>query len=312
MEHILKQPDGKKRYIREVTALTKSFSLSVPSKESEKLRDEVGFFQAIKASILKNTETSGIKKSKEDMDSAIKQIVSKALSSEGVIDVFEVSGMDKPEISILSDRFLEDVKGMKHKNLAFEALKKLLADQIRTRFKQNKIKNKKFSEMLEEVIRRYQNRSIDSAQVIQELIEIAKQVREDKQRGEELGLSPDEEAFYDALANNEAAIEKLGDELLKKIARELTEIVRKNTSIDWTIRKNVQSKLKVMVKRLLRRYGYPPDKQKIATDMVLEQAKGFAQYLAEDNEKYYINEYLNESPTNMAVAEKKENYKIKK
>jgi type I restriction enzyme R subunit len=246
------------------------------------------------------------------MDSAIKQIVSKAISSEGVIDVFEIAGMDKPEISILSDKFLEDVKGMKHKNLAFEALKKLLADQIRTRFKQNKIKNKKFSEMLEEVIRRYQNRSIGSAQVIQELIEIAKQVREDKQRGEELGLSSDEEAFYDALANNEAAIEKLGDELLKKIARELTEIVRKNTSIDWTMRKNVQSKLKVMVKRLLRRYGYPPDKEKIATDMVLEQAKGFAEDWAEDSDESSINEYLNENPTNMAVAEKKEKYKTKK
>jgi type I restriction enzyme R subunit len=306
MEHILSLKDGKKRYVREVTALTKAFSLSVPSKESEKLRDEVGFFQAIKASIIKNTETTTSKKSKEEMDSAINQIVSKALSSDGVIDVFEVAGMDKPEISILSDKFLDDVKGMKHKNLAFEALKKLLADQIRTRFKQNKIKNKKFSEMLEEVIKRYQNRSIDSAQVIQQLIEIAKQVRIDKQRGEELGLSPDEEAFYDALANNEAAVEKLGDELLKKIARELTEIVRKNTSIDWTMRKNVQSKLKVMVKRLLRRYGYPPDKEKIATDMVLEQAKGFAEDWALPNEKTSINEYIN-NKNSFAIAEKKRN-----
>lgn len=287
MEHILKQSDGKKRYIREVTALTKAFSLSVPSKESEKLRDEVGFFQAIKASLIKNTEISGRKKSNGGMDSAIKQIVSKALSSEGVIDVFKVAGMDKPEISILSDKFLEDVKGMKHKNLAFEALKKLLTDQIRTRFNQNKIKNKKFSEMLEEVIRRYKNRSIDSARVIQELIEIAKQVREDKRRGEELGLSYDEEAFYDALANNESAIEKLGNELLKKIARELTEIVRKNTSIDWTVRKNVQAKLKIMVKRLLRKYGYPPDQEKIATDMVLEQAKGFAEDWSKSEQTNY-------------------------
>ncbi|MFW5852508.1 MAG: type I restriction endonuclease subunit R [Nanoarchaeota archaeon] len=306
MEHILKQPDGKKRYIREVTALTKAFSLSVPSKESEKLRDEVGFFQAIKASILKNTESSGVKKSKEDMDSAIKQIVSKALSSEGVIDVFEVAGMDKPEISILSDKFLDDVKGMTHKNLAFEALKKLLADQIKARFKQNKIKNKKFSEMLEEVIKKYQNRSITSAQVVQELVEIAKQVRDDKQRGKELGLTKDEEAFYDALANNESAVEELGDEILKKISRELTELVRKNTSIDWTIRKNVQSKLKVMIKRLLRKYGYPPDKQKVATDMVLEQAKGFAQDWAEDAK--ISNDFTNGLPE-MAVADnKKEKY----
>jgi type I restriction enzyme, R subunit len=281
MEHILSIPDGKKRYLQEVTALTKAFSLSIPSKESEKLRDEVGFFQAIKASILKNTETTTSKKSHADMDSAIKQIVSKAVSSEGVIDVFEVAGIEKPEISILSDKFLEDIQGMKHKNLAFEALKKLLADQIRTRFKQNKIKNKKFSEMLEEVIKRYQNRSIDSAQVIQELIEIAKQVREDKRRGEELGLSPEEEAFYDALADNESAIKTLGDIILRQIAVELTDMVRKNTSIDWTMRTAVQSKLKVMIKRLLRKYGYPPDQERLATDLVLEQAKLFAEDWAE-------------------------------
>ncbi|MBU0471123.1 MAG: DUF3387 domain-containing protein [Nanoarchaeota archaeon] len=217
MEHILGVHDGKKRYLREVTALTKAFSLAVPSRESEKLRDDIGFFQAIKASIFKNTESTTSNKTQADINSAIKQIVSKAVSSSGVIDVFEVAGIEKPEISILSDKFLEDVQGMKHKNLAFEALKKLLADQIRIRFKQNKIKNRKFSEMLEEVIRRYQNRSIDSAQVIQELIEIAKQVREDKERGEELGLSPEEEAFYDALADNESAIRTLGDIVLNKL-----------------------------------------------------------------------------------------------
>lgn len=282
MEHILELPDGKKRFIREVTALTKAFSLSVPSKESEQLRDEVGFFQAIKASIIKNTESSANKKTQQEIDYAIKQIVSKAVSSVGVIDVFEVAGIEKPEISILSDKFLEDVKGLKHKNLAIEALNILLTDQIKTRFKQNKIKNKKFSEMLEDVIRRYQNRSIDSALVIQKLIEIAKQVREDKLRGEELGLSLEEEAFYDALADNESAIKTLGEEVLKQIAIELTELVRNNTSIDWTMRNNVQAKLKVMVKRLLRKYGYPPDKEKMATDLVLEQAKLFAEDWAED------------------------------
>ncbi|MBU1854485.1 MAG: type I restriction endonuclease subunit R, partial [Nanoarchaeota archaeon] len=310
MEHILSISDGKKRYLREVTALTKAFSLSVPSKESEKLRDEVGFFQAIKASILKNTETTTSKKTHADMDSAIKQIVSKAVFSGGVIDVFEVAGIEKPEISILSDKFLEDVQGMKHKNLAFEALKKLLADQIRTRFKQNKIKNRKFSEMLEEVIRRYQNRSIDSAQVIQELIEIAKQVREDKQRGEELGLSPEEEAFYDALADNESAIKTLGDIILKQIAVELTDLVRKNTSIDWTMRTAVQAKLKVMIKRLLRKYGYPPDQEKIATDLILEQAKLFAEDWAEETvEEDSKNQYINENKFTMAVAEKKKEFK---
>jgi len=313
MEHILSIPDGKKRYLREVTALTKAFSLSVPSKESENLRDEIGFFQAIKASIFKNTESTPSRKTQADMDSAIKQIVSKAVSSDGVIDVFEVAGIEKPEISILSDKFLEDVQGMKHKNLAFEALKKLLADQIRIRFKQNKIKNRKFSEMLEEVIRRYQNRSIDSAQVIQELIEIAKQVREDKERGEELGLSPEEEAFYDALADNKSAIKALGDIVLKQIAIELTDLVRKNTSIDWTMRSAVQAKLKVMIKRLLRKYGYPPDQEKIATDLVLEQAKLFAEDWAEIvNEEPKINEYIVEKNGIMALADKKSKYVPKK
>ena len=201
---------------------------------------------------------------------------------------------------------------MKHKNLAFEALKKLLADQIRTRFNQNKIKNRKFSEMLEEVIRRYQNRSIDSAQVIQELIELAKQVREDKQRGEELGLSPEEEAFYDALADNESAIKTLGDIVLKQIAVELTDLVRKNTSIDWTMRSTVQAKLKVMIKRLLRKYGYPPDKEKIATDLILEQAKLFAEDWAEENmDNSLVNPYMMDNSPMMAVTEKNEKYGMK-
>jgi len=276
MEHILSLPDGKKRYIKEVSALTKAFSLSIPSEESEKLRDEVALFQAIKASIIKNTGSSNTNQN-QNMDSAIKQIVSKAVSSEGVIDIFEATGMKKPEISILSDEFLNEVKGMEHKNLAFEALKKLLADQIKTVFKRNKIKNKKFSEMLEEAIKKYQNRSIDSAQIIQELIDIAKQVRDDKQRGVKLGLTIEEEAFYDALSDNESAVKVLGDDVLKQIAVELTDLVRKNTSIDWTRRTSVQAKLKVMIKRLLRKYGYPPDKEKIATDLVLEQAKLFAE-----------------------------------
>ena len=192
-----------------------------------------------------------------------------------------LAGIEKPEISILSDKFLDEIQGMKFKNLAFEALKKLLADQIKTRFKQNKIKNERFSKMLEAVIRRYQNRSIDSAQVIQELIEIAKKVREDKAKGKELGLTPEEEAFYDALSNNDSAKKVLGETILKQIASELTELVRKNTSIDWTLRTTVQAKLKVMIKRLLRKYGYPPDTEKIATDLILEQAKLFAEDWAE-------------------------------
>ncbi len=313
MEHILAQKDGKKRYVREVVGLTRAYALAVPSEEAEKIRDEVGFFQAIKASIVKNTEVQGKQKTDTELNSAIKQIVSKAVSSGGVIDIFEAAGIKKPEISVLSDSFLDDVKGMKHKNLAFEALRKLLADQIRIRFKYNKIRNKKFSEMLEEAIRRYQNRSIDSAQVIQELIEIAHKIREDKDRGKELGLTPEEEAFYDALDNHDGAMEVLGEEVMKKIARELTELVRKNTSIDWTLRESVQAKLKVMIKRLLREYGYPPDKQKMAIDLVLEQAKLFAEDWAETNETTSEqNQYVIESPAQMMVAEKKSEYKKQK
>jgi len=304
MEHILALPEGKKRYVREVTALTKAFSLSIPSKESQEIRDEVGFFQAIKASIIKNTEKPTGKKSTAEIDSAINQLVSKSVASNAVIDVFEVAGMDKPEISILSDKFLKEVQGMKHKNLAFEALKKLLADQIRARFKQNAIKNRKFSEMLEEAIKKYQNKTIDSAQVIQELVNIAKQVRDEKNRGQELGLSPEEEAFYDALANNKSAIDELGDVVLKQIALELTKLVKDNASIDWTMRSSVQAKLKVMIKRLLRKYGYPPDQQKIATDLVLDQAKLFAEDWSEDE---VTDEYFYENVAEMAVAEKKKN-----
>ena len=277
MNHILGLPDGKKRYIKEVTALSKAYSLAIPSRESEEIRDEVALFQAIKASIVKNTCTNTGGSSEQVVDSAIKQIISKAIASEGIVDVFDTIGMKKPEISILSDEFLDEVKGMKQKNLAFEALKKILSDQIKTVFKRNTIKNKKFSEMLSDAIKRYQNRSIDSAQVIRELIEIAKQMREEKENGKKLGLSEEEIAFYDALSDNESAVEILGEEVLKQIAIELTDLVRKNTSIDWTRRSNVQAKLRVMIKRLLKKYGYPPDKTKMATDLVLEQAKLFAE-----------------------------------
>jgi type I restriction enzyme R subunit len=295
MEHIFALADGKKRFLREVTALTKAFKLSVPSDESENLRDEIGLFQAIKASIIKNTEQTAGKKTADELDAEIKQIVSKAVISEGVVDIFKNAGLNKPDISVLSDAFLAEVKEMKHKNLALEALKKLLADEIKTRFGKNKIKDRKFSEMLQETIKKYQNRSIDAAQVILELIEIAKQLREEKQKGKELGLSPEEEAFYDALSNNDSAIKILGNEVLKKIAVELTDLVRKNAKIDWTVRSSVQAKLRVMIKRLLRKYGYPPDKTKMATDLVLGQAKLFAEEWAEEkeldskNEIYTIN-----------------------
>ena len=278
MDHILKLKDGKKRYFKEVSLLIKAFSLSIPSKEAEKIRDEVAFFQMIKSSLVKNTETKESISNDERVDSVIRQIMSKSIVSEDIVDVFKVAGIKKPEISILSDEFLDEVKNLKQKNLAFEVLKKIMADQIKVIYRKNKIKNEKFSEMLEKTIREYQNRSITSVQVIQELLEIAKDIKEDKKKGKELGLSPEEEAFYDALANNKSAVEILGTDTLKKMAFELTELIRKNVTIDWTKRKAVQAKIRIMIKHLLRKYGYPPDKQKLATDLVLDQAK----LLAED------------------------------
>ena len=280
MEHILAQDKGKERYIKNVTALSSAYALSVPSEEAERIRDDVGFFQAIKASILKTT-TAETEKSDELIHSAIKQIVSEAVSSDEVIDIFQAAGMKKPEISILSDHFLAEVQGMQHKNLAFEALKKLLNDEIKVRFRFNRLKDKKFSEMIKEALIKYQNRSIDTAEVIKELIDIAKKMRDEEKRGKKLGLTAEEEAFYDALTDNGSATDILGNAVLKKMAVELTEIVRKNASIDWTKREAVQAKLRSMVKRLLRRYGYPPDKQKMATELVLDQAKSFAEVWAE-------------------------------
>ena len=270
IEHILEQKDGKERLLKYVTELSQAFALSVPNDEAIKIRDDVAFFQTIRSAIAKMTTPSG--KTIDDLDSAIKQIVSKAISTDKVIDIFAVAGIKKPDISILSDEFLEEIKGMKQKNLALEALKKLLNDEIKVSFKRNIVQARSFAKMLEETIKKYQNRTIETAQVIAQLIDLAKDFREAQKRGEKLNLSEDELAFYDALANNESAVEVLGDETLKKIARELTVLIRKNTTIDWTLRDSVKANLRVIVKRLLRKYGYPPDKQEEATKLVLEQA----------------------------------------
>jgi type I restriction enzyme R subunit len=242
----------------------------VPNDEAIKIRDDVAFFQTVRSAIAKMTAPSG--KTIDDLDSAIKQIVSKAISTDKVIDIFAVAGIKKPDISILSDEFLEEIKGMKQKNLALETLKKLLNDEIKVSFKRNIVQARSFAKMLEETIKKYQNRTIETAQVIAQLIDLAKDFREAQKRGEKLNLSEDELAFYDALSNNESAVEVLGDETLKKIARELTVLIRKNTTIDWTLREGVKANLRVIVKRLLRKYGYPPDKQEEATKLVLEQA----------------------------------------
>ena len=276
MDYILKQEKGKERFIKHTSLLTGAFALANPSKEALEIRDEVALFQAIKASFMKATNPI-TKRDKDNLDTALKQIVSNSVASKGVIDIFKLLDMDKPNISVLSNEFLVAVQKIEYKNLAFEALKKLLKDEINIRFKKNVVKSRKFSEMLEEAIRKYKNRSIDSAEVVKALSDIAKKMREEKSEGKELGLSKEEEAFYDALADNKSAVDLLGNEVLAKMAHEIRELVKNNASIDWEIRESVQAKLRVMVKRLLTKYGYPPDKQKMAVDLVLTQAEGFAE-----------------------------------
>ena len=271
MEHILKEKDKKERFAREVTALLKAFSLAVPHGKAMKIKDEVGIFQAIKSAITKTTETK--RELQDKFDSAIKQILSKAVISDRIIDIFEAAGIQKPELSILSEGFLAEVKEMPQKNLAFEALKKLLNDEIRIMSKKNMVQAKSFMDLLDKTIKKYTNRSIEAAQVIEELIELARKVRDEKGRGKELNMNDDEVAFYDALEVNDSAVKVLGDDALRKIALELTEMIRNSVTIDWTQRESVQAGMRLKVKKILRRYGYPPDKEKNAIETVLKQAE---------------------------------------
>jgi type I restriction enzyme R subunit len=215
----------------------------------------------------------GETKSEEELDLAVRQIVSRAVASEGVVDIFSAAGLKKPDMSILSEKFLAEVRGMPQRNLAVELLRKLLSGEIQTRRRKNVVQARSFAEMLEQTIRRYQNRAIETAQVIEELIGLAKEMRQANERGQTLGLSDDELAFYDALGVNDSAVKVLGDDTLRAIARELVAIVRANVTIDWTVRENVRAQLRVLVKRILRKHGYPPDKQEKATQTVLEQAE---------------------------------------
>lgn len=269
---ILGIENGKDRYINAVTALTKSFAIAVPHPYTMDIRDEVGLFQAIKSRIVKVTQ-SGKGKSDEEIETAIKQILSDAVVSDEVIDIFDAAGIKKPDISILSDEFLAEVKGMPHKNLALELLKKLLNDEIKTRQRVNLVQSKKFSEMLNSAVKNYQNNLITSAQVIEEMIQLAKDIKAADRRGVDLGLDFREYAFYSALEVNDTSVAILGDDILRHIARELVDTVKKNTSIDWTVRENVQAKMRIAVKKILRKHGYPPDMELKATDTVLEQAK---------------------------------------
>ena len=274
-EHVLGQEDGKERYLSAVRDLTRAFALAVPRKSAMDVRDEVAFFQAIRAALSKRT--AGDSQETEDVDFAVRQIVSRAVSSDEVMDIFAAAGLDKPDISVLSEEFLSEVKGMSHHNLAVELLQKLLKGEISKTRRQNVVKARSFSELLESSLLRYQNRAIEAAQVLEELIELARELREASSRGEALGLTDDELAFYDALETNDSAVQVLGDETLRAIARELVERVRGSASIDWTLREDVRARLRVMVRRILRRHGYPPDKQEQATRTVLEQAESLSE-----------------------------------
>ena len=270
-EHILAQKDGKERFLQAVMELTKAFTLSVPDEEAIRIRDDVNFFQTVRAAFLKKAPSE--KRTEEDLESAIRQIVSRAVASEGVVNIFAEAGLRNPDISVLSPDFLAEVRGMPHRNLAVELLQKLIRGELSTRRRQNVIQARSFAGMLEDAIRRYQNRTIEAAQVIEELIELAKEMREDFARGQELGLNEDELAFYDALETNDSAVKVLGDETLRTIAQELVETVRRNATIDWTVRESVRAGMRNAVRRVLRKHGYPPDKEKKAIDTVIEQAE---------------------------------------
>ncbi len=275
-DHVLAQEKGKEHFMDAVAALSKAFALAVPHDEALKIRDEVSFFQAVKSGLKKVTPEA--RKSEEDIDFAIRQIVSRAVASEEVVDIFASVGLSRPDISILSDEFLSEVKTMPQKNLAVEVLNKLLRDEIKSRSRKNLVQSRSFLEMLERTIRSYQNRSIEAAAVIAELIELARQMREADKRGEKLGLSDDELAFYDALEVNDSAVAVLGDETLQAIALELVEKVRNSVTIDWSIRESARAKIRTMVKRILRKHGYPPDKEEKATQTVLEQTELLCDY----------------------------------
>ena len=278
-EHILAQENGKDRCIAAVRELSQAFALAVPHEEAIRIRDDVAFFQHVQAVLAKRAAGTG--KPEEDLNHAVRQLVSRAVSSEGVIDIFAAAGLEKPDISILSDEFLAEVRGLPQRNLAVELLRKLLTGELSTRRRKNVVQARSFAEMLERTIRKYQNRAVEAAQVIEELIQLARDLREADARGESLGLSEDELAFYDALETNDSAVQVLGDETLRGIARELVETVRGNVTIDWTLRENVRANLRRLVKRILRKHGYPPDKQEKATRTVLEQAEALSANWAE-------------------------------
>jgi len=277
-DHIIGIEDGKKRYIDEVTALSRAFSIAIPHEQAMAVKDEVSFYQAIKARLVK-FDSTGTGKTDEEIETAIRQVIDKALVTEQVIDVFDAAGIKKPDISILSEEFLLEVRNMEYKNIAMEVLKKLLNDEIKARMKKNMVQSRSLMEMLEDSIKRYHNKVITAAEVIEELIELGKEIKRMNKEPQEMGLSEFEYAFYTAIADNDSARELMQKEKLRELAVVLFEKVKQNTSIDWAIKESVRAKLKVIVKRTLRQYGYPPDMQALATETVIKQAELIADEL---------------------------------
>jgi type I restriction enzyme R subunit len=274
--HVLGQKDGKKRFADTALAMSKAFTLCCTLDEAKEVREEVAFFQAVKV-ILTKREISQQKRTDEERELAIRQIINSAVVSEEVVDIFDAVGLDKPNIGILDDEFLAELRNLPERNLAAELLERLLEGEIKSKFAGNVVQGKKFSDLLGSVIKRYQNRAIETAQVIEELIAMAQKFRAVAERGEELGLTNDEIRFYDALADNESAVRELSDEILKKIAHELTENLRQNLTVDWSQRESVRAKLRLMVKRILRKYKYPPDLEVAAVELVLQQAEALGE-----------------------------------
>ena len=270
-DHILGLEKGKERYLQTVLDLSRAFALSVPDDEAIRIREDVRFFQTIRAALLK--KVAGDRTPSGDLDSAIRQIVSRAVASEDVVDIFAEAGLKKPDISVLSDQFLDEVKGMNRRNLAVDLLQKLIKGELSVRRRQNMVQTRSFAAMLEETIHRYQNRAIEAAQVIEELVELAREIREANSRGEQLGLTEDELAFYDALETNDSAVKILGDDTLRKIAQELVETIRNNISVDWTLRESVRANMRIKVRQVLRKHKYPPDKEPKAVATVVQQAE---------------------------------------
>jgi type I restriction enzyme R subunit len=257
-----------------MSELSKSFALAVPHDQAMAIRDDIEFFQIVRAGFVKATPVEG--KDQEELDTAVRQIISRAIAADEVVDLFASAGLKSPDISILSDEFLDEVRGMPQKNLALEVLRKLLNDEIQTRSQRNIVQGRSFQEMLERSLVRYTNRTIETAELIEQLIELAKELQAARRRGEELGLTEEELAFYDALAENKSAVDVLGDERLRSIAKDLVKTVRGNATIDWTLRESAQARLRTLVKRTLRKYGYPPEQQEQATITVLRQAELFS------------------------------------